>query len=498
MNTSLTSILLAIVLTLASTASAWADDSRPAYSILPYEEDWSVLAPNKHLRSTHTYDRLKYVPLTQSGSTWLSFGAEERVRVENWNDILFAGPEKNDDTFVLNRLRMHADLHVGPYMRLYVGGKSGVRGAQDLAPSTRRQDKDTVDLQNAFTDLTLPLADMFGENSRLTLRVGRQEMIRGSERFIGLRDFAQVRQNFDGATAMLSAGNWRVTGFGLRVVDVEATSFNDFHLADSDNGFFGIYSEGFVPRVLSDAIGFGPMGLDLFGLRRDQDKTFNETGGAEDRYALGGRMHGTFPISTFSYEIEGAYELGTVDRSGQQGGDADINASMYVIELQYKPKKPTALAIGPVDLTQFQLAFDYSSGDESPGGDVGTFDPLFQTRHRHLGYQDFIGRFNIMDFRPRIDFGIGDRTSLSVVQHVFWRTETEDALYNVAGGVIADGGVGTDKFVGSELDLTLKYRIDRHLVFQPGYSRFFTGSFLNNSGLGQDVNWFYTMLTYTL
>lgn len=496
MNISLIPILLAFVL--APAVAAWADDSRPAYSILPFEEDWSALARDKQQQSTDTFDRLKYIPLTQSGSAWLSFGAEERLRVENWNDFLFAGPEANDDTFVLNRLRMHADLHVGKYVRLYVGGKSGIRGAQDLAPSTRQQDEDTFDLQNAFTDLTLPLAGIFGANGRLTLRLGRQEMIRGSERFIGLRNFAQVRQSFDGATAMLYAGDWRITGFGLRIVDVEATSFNDFHLADSDNGFFGIYSEGFVPRVLSDAIGFGPMGLDLFGLRRDQDKTFNETSGAEDRYALGGRMHGAFPISTFSYEIEGAYELGTVNRTALQGGDADINASMFVVELNYQPKEPTALAVGPIDLTKVQLAFDYSSGDDSPGGDVGTFDPLFQTRHRHLGYQDFIGRFNIMDLRPRVDFGIGDRTTLSIVQHVFWRTEKQDALYNVAGGVIAAGGAGTDKFVGSELDLTLKYRIDRHLVFQPGYSRFFTGSFLNNSGLGQDVNWFYTMLTYTL
>lgn len=95
------------------------------------------------------------------------------------------GTKNNEDAFVLNRIRTNADLHLGSYLRLYAGLKSALEGAQSLPRSRRKQDKDTIDLQNLFADFTLPLGAVLGGNNRLVLRVGRQEMARGGQRFIG-------------------------------------------------------------------------------------------------------------------------------------------------------------------------------------------------------------------------------------------------------------------------------------------------------------------------
>ncbi|MCR4290345.1 MAG: alginate export family protein [Candidatus Scalindua sp.] len=461
-----------------------------------------MLAHKEQLKSTDFFDPVKYIPLNQSGSIWLSFGFEERFRVEKWSDFQFDPPrtKNNDDAFVLNRVRTNADLHMGPYLRLYTELKSADVGAQSLPRSRRKQDKDTIDLQNLFADFTLPLGKVLGGDNHLVLRVGRQEMARGSMRFIGNRNFANVRQTFDGINAMLYAGNWKISTFGLRVVrdlstgEVKPDSFNNFDLPGNNSGFFGIYGEGFVPSLLSKAIGFGPIGLDLYGLRRDDDLTYNGTGGKSDRYAVGGRLHGKFPIAAFGYEMEGAYEFGNINRPGQ---DANINASMFTAALDYQPTQRTPLAFGQVDLKMVQLGFDYASGDNNPGGNVQTFDPMFQTRHKFLGFMDFIGRSNIMDLRPRIDFSIGKRTTFRFDQHAFWRSEKQDALYSVSGGVIAPGGPGSDRYVGTETDLTLKHHLNRHTDIQTGYSHFFTGGFLDNAGLSEDADWFNLMMTYT-
>ncbi|GAX61531.1 6-phosphogluconolactonase/glucosamine-6-phosphate isomerase/deaminase [Candidatus Scalindua japonica] len=498
----LNQFLIIIMMGLVSMLSAEADDKHPSYNLFRYNEDWSELAHKEQLKSTDFFDPVKYIPLNQSGSNWLSFGFEERVRVEKWSDFQFdpSGTKDNQDAFVLNRIRTNVDLHLGPNLRLFAELKSAIEGFRSLPSNRRRQDRDTIDLQNLFADFTSPLGAVLSGDNRIVLRVGRQEMARGSERFIGSRNFANVRQSFDGINAMLYAGGWRFSAFGLRIVrdlslgEVKPDSFNNFNLPDSNSGFFGIYGEGFVPSLLSNAIGFGPMGLDLYVLRRDDDQVFNGTGGNSDRYAVGGRLHGKFPMASFGYEIEGAYEFGNIHRQGQ---DADINASMFTVALNYQPTQRTPLAVGPVDLKMIQIGFDYASGDNNPGGDVQTFDPMFQTRHKFFGFMDFIGRFNIMDLRPRIDFSIGKRTTFRIDQHIFWRSEKQDALYSVSGGVIAPGRTGSNRYVGTETDLTLKHRLNRHTDIETGFSHFYTGDFLDNAALSEDSDWFYLMMTYT-
>ena len=52
-------------------------------------------------------------------------------------------------------------------------------------------------------------------------------------------------------------------------------------------------------------------------------------------------------------------------------------------------------------------------------------------------------------------------------------------------------------FIGSELDLLLKWQIDRHLSTYVGYSHFFSGDFINNTGPHADVDFFYASASFT-
>ncbi len=142
------------------------------------------------------------------------------------------------------------------------------------------------------------------------------------------------------------------------------------------------------------------------------------------------------------------------------------------------------------------LGFDYASGDDSPGGDVETFSQLFPLGHAHLGYMDAIGRQNIIDFNQGISFHPLNRLTVNIHNHLFWRASSADAIYNAGGNVSRAGGLGASRKIGDELDLTLKYKFSRHLVGLLGYSHFFTGEFIGESGANEDMDFVYTQFKY--
>jgi len=82
--------------------------------------------------------------------------------------------------------------------------------------------------------------------------------------------------------------------------------------------------------------------------------------------------------------------------------------------------------------------------------------------------------------------------------HEFWRESSTDNLYAATGGIerAAVPGVGA-KYVGSEVDLLLNWQVDRHLTAYTGYSHFFAGTFLQDTGAHNDIDFFYAALNYS-
>jgi len=115
----------------------------------------------------------------------------------------------------------------------------------------------------------------------------------------------------------------------------------------------------------------------------------------------------------------------------------------------------------------------------------------------NLGDMDYIGRQNIISPSAGISVSPLRGLTLSLTQYFFWRASDRDALYNAAGAVLRPG-TGTDaRYVGAELDLLANYQITRHLLGYVGYSHFFTGAFINQSGPGRDSDFVYAALQYT-
>lgn len=451
---------------------------RPAYQPNQrFNEDWSALRGHDPATTGDLFDPIKFVPLNADGSVWASFGGQLRSRFEHWGNFGYA--DKNDDDLVFWRARMHGDFHVGEHVRFFIEGKSALLTPDRDLPGTRRTlDVDEIDLQQAFADLKLPL----DENTTLTIRGGRQELLFGAQRLVSPLDWSNTRRTWDGVSAILDIGEWRVTGFWAQFAPVRKYEFNQ---ADRQTEFYGVYAAG---EILTTDIG-----LDLYFLvlNRVDPVMFNGTTGDEDRFTLGGRAHGKVGDSGFDYDLEGAYQFGEI-------GAGDINAFMVAGQLGYK----FADAYGA---PRVWFGVDYASGDEAPGGDVETFNQLFPLGHKYFGFIDTVARQNVIDINPGLtikpfaNVAALDKLSLLVWGHVFLRAQDTDALYNAGGAVVRGGGLSNEREIGAEIDVLLKYPVDRHLTALLGYSHFFAGDFIEEAtpAADKDIDFFYLSLEYT-
>jgi len=81
--------------------------------------------------------------------------------------------------------------------------------------------------------------------------------------------------------------------------------------------------------------------------------------------------------------------------------------------------------------------------------------------------------------------------------YYFWLASDTDALYNAGGTATRrdpSGASGTD--VGDEFDLTVNWKIDTHSSLLFGFSYFWPSSFISNTGLCEDVSFYYVQYQF--
>jgi hypothetical protein len=468
------------------TEKAAAEPKRPALQIgsaLRFNEDWSTLKGVDLSQTDDFWDRLKFIPLTDDQSVWLSFGGQARGRVEYFNNFQWGASEPEQSAaYLLTRLRLTGDLHVTPYFRLFVEGKSAlVPINRKLQGGNSTSFYDQNSLLNGFADIMIP----FGEQASVTLRGGRQELLFGSQRLVGPGDFVQNPHTYDGVQTIGRIGGWTVTPFWTQTVIVDKYKINSSTTAQQ---LFGMYST--APAHLL------PMNLDLYYLGVDNaTAAFNGTSGREKRHTLGLRTWGNIGQTNLDFELEGAGQFGTV-------GSGDIGAGMFTAVLGYTfPVKDVSTFITSSGISTLSprvyLEFDYASGDKKPGGRVSTFNQLFPNGHAFLGYIDYIGRQNIISPNAGIAMSPIRDLTLSLQQYFFWRASVGDSIYNKSSAIIRATNGTTARYVGAETDLLATYNFTRHLQGYTGYSYFFPGGFIHKTGPHKASNFYYAALQYT-
>lgn len=469
---------LALCLAVLPVWMAGAQEAPPVLTNLRFDEDWSAYAPETGGTWLAPLKRMEL-----GDKAWLSLGGSARLRWEYFDGAGF--DEASEDGYLLYRTYVHADLHLGAHWRVFVQGRFSGVDERDLPGGNREAlDYDKGDLWNAFIEAKYPVL-----GTTATVRLGRLELQYGKQRLVSPLDWTNNRRIFEGATVQFADDEalWKLDAFVTRPVLIDGDRFS-WNEGDKDRVFAGLY----YTRKLGEA---GAHGLDayLFYQQRDTPLIAHE-----DQYTLGVRAFGPV-FGNLTYDVEAAWQFGERVADNRFFDETlDIGAWFASAELKYTFAevwgKPYLL-----------LGLDYASGDADPDDDqVEGFAQLYPLGHAYFGYIDTVARQNVKALR--IGGGVTlvpKKLTAALDYHVFERVAEGDGLYN-AGGALARGPIFTtpggrmvtsqEKDLGEEIDLTLQYAVNRHVSISTGYSRFFAGDYLENTGAEDDTDFFYTQI----
>jgi hypothetical protein len=440
-------------------------DSPPSYNASRYLEDYRYL--KDPARRTDFWDRLKYIALDEAATVYLSFGGETRqhyesIRNENWGATV-----EDNNGWYLQRYLLHADLHVGNRFRLFSQIQSGIETGRSGGP--RGVDEDRLDLHQLFLDFSPGLS----KNEKLTIRIGRQEIIFGSRRFFNYRERPNLRLSHDAVKFMAKAGRTDITAFAGRPVQIDRDYFDNN--TGNEHSFWGLYSVTDLDEAFSQK-------LDAYyiGLNREQAR-FDQGTANEIRHSIGSRLSGKYGALDYNFEI--MYQFGSY-------GDSTISAYAVASDTGY------TWTLGAESKIRFSLRADIYSGDDDPNdADLNAFNPFFP-KGKHISQLAATGLINQRDLHPKINIQFNKHWFLTLSTEFIWRDSLDDGIYSISNGLLRTGQASRARYVGTQPEVELKWQVDRHLDFKGIFIFFDAGPFIRETPPGNDILYLGTMATY--
>jgi hypothetical protein len=189
----------------------------------------------------------------------------------------------------------------------------------------------------------------------------------------------------------------------------------------------------------------------------------------------------------FDYTVEAAFQTGDVRGLDLTAFAAHADVG-YTFDVSWRPR--------------IALGYSFASGDSDPtDGDIETFQNLFPTNHKFYGQMDLFAWQNMHDLE--LDFKIQPIKSVTFRTdfHAFWLATTDDFWYR-ANGVTPVRPLNTaardaSNYAGSELDVLVTWAVNKNVSLEAGYSHFFAGEYLADTGPSDDADFGYVQATIT-
>ena len=433
----------------------------------------------------------------------LTLDIEERLRFEardNNADFDRAVNDPRDDGWLLSRFRLGLAIRPSSWLKIYAqtqdtrewfatrGNTPGINGAEG---------GDYFDLRQ----LHVERGDF--KHCPLSFTIGRQPLNYGDNRLVADSKWGNFGRTYDGVKLRFQTEKCWLDAFAVHPVQIRKSAFND---SDSADNFLGLYGG-------TDALRFQT--TELYFLWRDKsdvEPDLSPTNSAYPNGASNGASNGPAQrivtlgtrwkskpgaLRGFDYTAEFAWQFGdlwTGDRTTPRlkhrafalailGGHAWENA-------------PWTPHIG--------IEYDFASGDKNPGdGSSQSFQNLFPSNHAQYGFMDALGWRNLHDARFSLSAKPRKNVEVTFDYHAFWIADTSDYWYGSSGNsilrTVTSGNdvrtIGARNFAGHELDFTTSWKVNAHLSVLVGYSHFFAGDYLRDTGAHSDADFGYLQAT---
>jgi hypothetical protein len=363
----------------------------------------------------------------------LDVGGDLRISREWYTDPDLGTSTNQSQGYWASRYALHANLKGPAGYRVFAQLKySDVEGKNG---NSARLDNDYGDVQQIFIDKTwTPSAE-----NNFFARVGRQEALIGSGRFVSVRDGPNSRLSFDAARLAFGFHQKKAELFVARPVLIQEGSFDNE--PDKENLFVSLYGSG----LYGDA-----------GFAVDAYLMFFEELEVEERYALGTRF--LTKSDFFKSNTDLVLQTGTF-------GDQDILAYGLASDMSLQTAFPALAAI---------LKVSFFSGDGANGSDKHSTFNAFYPRGTYYGWSAQIGHPNLMAFQPGVEYGLRENLKLTSDFGFYWRQSLSDSIYRGNGSPIAIPAQKVkDRYIGAQLNMQLEWTVTSLLVTSFEFSHFF-------------------------
>jgi len=396
---------------------------------------------------------------------WISFGLEERLRFEGYDNSGFK--PGNNDSYMLNRLRLQMDLNFTNWFKV-------VSQTQDAQPFLQKPpygppNEVRWDLKLAYAEFGDP------ESSWISVRVGRQ-LLNYNNTIMANSEWRNQGRSYDAVATNLHYDRYRL---GIFAASAVVTQISGIGHHQEGNNIYGLY--GAIDRILPKST------LEPFVLWRVQPAVAIETTaklktGRQDEKAYGMRMKGEARGLDYSYEA--ILERGADGTNAIRAWGQTFGAGYRLNQVVWHPR---AFA-----------QYDWASGDKSSKDGVhGTFDTMYPTAHDRFGIADVFGWQNIVAGRAGLTIEPHARWTATAQYLDFWLASAADSLYNTSGGSIVRDATGkSGTHVGKEFDVYTWFELNRNLNLGCGVGHLLPGTFLMNTTKGASYNYPYFAINF--
>ena len=446
----------------------------------------------------------------------LSLDLYLRERFELRGNATFDSPIDDSLSFVVQRVRLGVGFEIVPKrFEVYVQIQDVRLWGLERATISNDNNLDLHQGYLLFKDVGW---------AGLDLKVGRQKMMFGNQRLVSINNWNTLGRSFDQVRVTYSAPKYSVdawaaltketdvtvdhANFGLASNTIVPKRANKHGILESDQVFFGTYGTMKVlPRTtIEPYVMYLRDGRDA-GMT---DRPFDKEAKDRKQLTLGGRVSGKVQAGNgdIDLDFEGAVQAGSV-MDPRLGRRLDIDPGrtyfLYGI-IGYTWKAPFSPRIG----------FEYNrySGDNNPSDDkFSTWDPLFPTGHKIMGFMDLVGARNTENYKVSVSVRPTKTSQLLVKYHMFALIEQNDFWYRAGRQVLGRraGQPGSTRagapatgpdFAGGEVlvkgnrigdELDIRYRQTFWGLFrlEIGHSWFFPNEVGSSTGGAAPSNWTY-------
>lgn len=297
-------------------------------------------------------------------------------------------------------------------------------------------------------------------------KIGRQSISYDNQRIIGGLDWANQGRSFDAALIRYKGSNGQLDlGFALNENSeakvASATPYSTDIFKDMQYAWYHTNIKKLGISFLALNIG------------KEYQKTLTEI---ETNYIQTIGTYAKFEGKKLSLDFSLYGQTGKIGTSTVSAWETAVNVG-YAIAPKFKAT----------------LGYEFLSGKDQGSTSTLTksFAPLFGTNHALNGFMDYFyvgnhaNSVGLQDYSLKFDFPI-KKVNLSLASHVF----------NAPNKILL-AGVEQDSYLGTEIDLTAGYKLNKDISLVAGYSQMFASDSMVvlKGGLNNTTNnWAYLMI----